>query len=126
MGQAVMQLETRIANLEDKTEFLAVREQGLVGMLCTPRDDQRVPGILVFGGSGGGIPEYEVRLLGAHGFAAFGVRYFGADGLPSSLAHIPLEYFGRAAVPVVWAWLAIRAVASWHCCLARPMPTFAR
>jgi pimeloyl-ACP methyl ester carboxylesterase len=91
-----MQLETRIADLEDKTEFLAVREQGLVGMLCMPRGDQRVPGILVFGGSGGGVPEYEVRLLAAHGFAAFGVRYFGADGLPSSLAHIPLEYFGRA------------------------------
>ena len=91
MGKTVTQLETRIADLEDKTDFRAVREQGLVGMLCTPQSDQRVPGILVFGGSGGGIPEYEVRLLGAHGFVAFGVQYFGADGLPSSLAHIPLE-----------------------------------
>lgn len=55
------------------------------------------PGILLFGGSGGGLGEvHEAQLLAAHGYPAMALAYFGISGLPEHLDRIPLEYFVRA------------------------------
>lgn len=73
-----------------------VREQGLAGKLFLPHVGNRLPAVVVLGGSRGGLREYEASLLASHGFAALALRYFGVDGLPVSLLHLPLEYFHTA------------------------------
>lgn len=74
-----------------------VRENGLVGTLFAPEDDGGVlPGVIVLGGSEGGIHETDAALLAAHGFVTFALGYFGLEGLPEHLVDVPLEYFGKA------------------------------
>jgi len=69
---------------------------GLAGKLFLPDEGDALSAVIVLGGSGGGIREYEARLLAEHGFAALALRYFSGPGLPLRLRHIPLEYFERA------------------------------
>ena len=74
-----------------------VRESGLVGTLFTPPGGGPFPGVIVLGGSEGGLnSEDAAALLSSHGYAALALAYFGAEGLPNSLEEIPLEYFKRA------------------------------
>ncbi len=78
-------------------ERVEVRENGLVGTLFAPEDDGgELPGVIVLGGSEGGLHESDAALLAAHGFVAFALGYFGMKGLPEHLVDIPLEYFGTA------------------------------
>ncbi|WP_461121544.1 acyl-CoA thioesterase/bile acid-CoA:amino acid N-acyltransferase family protein [Saccharothrix stipae] len=81
-----------------------VRENGLVGVLFEPDDDQVHPGVVVLGGSEGGLHELDAALLAGHGFAALALAYFGVPGVPEDLVEIPLEYFGTAL-----EWLGARA-----------------
>jgi len=76
-----------------------VRDSGLVGSLFH-RPGQRRPGIIVVGGSGGGLDEFSPALLANHGYTTLGLAYFGFEDLPSDLYDIPLEYFAKAI-----AWL---------------------
>jgi dienelactone hydrolase len=71
---------------------------GIYGTLFLPRDTGvRRPGVLVFGGSDGGLGRtFVASLLAAHGYPALTVAYFGVPGLPDALAEIPLEYFVKA------------------------------
>jgi dienelactone hydrolase len=73
-----------------------VREHGLVGTLYHPDGDDPLPGVLLLGGSEGGMHEDDAALLAAHGFAAMALAYYGLPGLPATLQDIPLEYFGKA------------------------------
>lgn len=76
-----------------------VREDGLYGRFFRPASAGPVPGVLVLGGSEGGLAPYVMReaaLLAGHGFAALALAYFYAGSLPDRLAGIPLEYFGGA------------------------------
>jgi dienelactone hydrolase len=58
---------------------------------------RRNPGVLVFGGSGGGLDtSSQAALLASRGFPALALAYFGEPGLPQSLSRIPLDYFVRA------------------------------
>ena len=91
---------TRLASTEverlfaaDGVERLPVREQGLTGTLFLPAGEGPFPGVFVFTGSGGGMEEGRAALLASHGFAAFALAYFHAEGLPDDLIDIPLEYF---------------------------------
>lgn len=81
-----------------------VRENGLVGVLFEPDDGEAHPGVLVLGGSEGGLPELDAALLAGHGFAALALAYFGVPGVPDDLVEVPLEYVGTAV-----AWLGERA-----------------
>lgn len=63
----------------------------------------RHPGVLVLGGSNGGVPLRTAAWLASHGFAALALAYFRYEGLPQRLEAIPLEYFGRAI-----AWMVQR------------------
>jgi dienelactone hydrolase len=76
-----------------------VRDRGLYGRFFRPATGEPVPGVLVLGGSEGGLASYVMReaaLLASHGFAALALAYFYFGSLPDRLARIPLEYFGSA------------------------------
>lgn len=75
---------------------LPVRENGLVGTLFLPGGTSLAPGVMVIGGSGGGLDEKTAALLASRGFAALALAYFAYEGLPASLVDIPLEYFETA------------------------------
>lgn len=76
-----------------------VRDHGLYGKLFRPSGRDVKPGLLVFGGSDGGLSSYAVRqaaLFADHSFVALALAYFGVGSLPKRLVNISLEYFGRA------------------------------
>ncbi|MGO9606773.1 MAG: acyl-CoA thioester hydrolase/BAAT C-terminal domain-containing protein [Candidatus Binataceae bacterium] len=84
-----------------------VREDGLVASFFHPAGGPH-PGIILLGGSGGGLAEDHPALLASHGYAVLSLGYFAMAGLPRDLMEIPLEYFERAI-----AWMrrqhAVRA-----------------
>jgi dienelactone hydrolase len=80
----------------------AIRERGVVGTMFHQQGERR-PGVIVLGGSGGGLDEFAPALLANHGYAALGLAYFGFENLPQDLYEIPLEYFGNAI-----AWMRNR------------------
>ena len=85
--------------LTDEIVSTDVRERGLYGRFFRPATGGPVPGVLVLGGSEGGLAPYVMReaaLLARHGFAALALAYFYLGALPYRLAGIPLEYFGGA------------------------------
>src|SRR5215472_13220911 len=73
-----------------------VRADGLVGTLFSPAGASRSPGILVLGGSEGGIPEALAALLASHGYTTLAIAYHGVEPLPRTFVEIPLEYFATA------------------------------
>jgi pimeloyl-ACP methyl ester carboxylesterase len=70
---------------------------GVHGFLCDPGDHHPHPGVMVLGGSEGGqgLPDVAI-LLASRGFTTLSLAYFGAEGLPSTLQNIPIEYLGGA------------------------------
>ena len=72
-----------------------VRDLGLVGSLFSHPGGPR-PGILVLGGSGGGLDEPLAALLASHGYTTLALAYFASPGLPPEMREIPLEYFKSA------------------------------
>ncbi len=83
-------------------EALAVRTEQVIGALYLPDSPGPHPGVVVIGGSEGGVGgsgRLSAALADA-GFAALAVGYFGMDGLPEQLTSIPLERFDAAL-----AWL---------------------
>ena len=75
-----------------------VRDRGLYGVVYAPADLRNLPAVLVIGGSIGGVdgPAYQAASLSSNGYVALALAYFGVDGLPSTLEHVPLEYFDVA------------------------------
>jgi dienelactone hydrolase len=68
----------------------------LHGILFVPAGSGRHAGVLVVGGSEGGLPMQKAAWLASHGFVAFALAYFRYENLPANLEAIPLEYFGSA------------------------------
>lgn len=62
----------------------------------------------------GFVDEHRGAILASHGYAALCLGYFNAEGLPSSLVNIPLEYFENA---IRWLraqpWLRDHFLAVW-------------
>lgn len=69
-----------------------VGEAGVVGVLAVPPSG-RGPGVVVLGGSGGGLEWSEERaaLLASRGVTALALAYFGIEGRPPHLVDIPIE-----------------------------------
>lgn len=91
-------------------------DEELVGDLFVPPGDGPHPGVLLLGGSGGGIPSgVRAKVLASRGYAVLALAYFqpsdiGADTgdedrsldrLPETMVEVPLSYFDHAV-----AWLA--------------------
>jgi dienelactone hydrolase len=93
--------------LADGVRPLHVEENGLRGVLFLPAPTGgapgRRPGVLVVGGSNGGLPSRPAAWLASHGYVALALAYFRYQDLPARLEAIPLEYFGRAL-----EWMARR------------------
>jgi dienelactone hydrolase len=88
------------AQLEQDAAVEGIRqlkiEGQLHGIFFLPADAGRHPGILVLGGSEGGLPNRRAAWLASHGYAALALAYFRYENLPAQLEAIPLEYFGQA------------------------------
>ncbi len=98
-GQFVARVVTMRDVVTPGVTATAVRTGGLYGAFYHPTGGPPAPGVLVLGGSEGGLNPFirrEAALLADYGYAALALAYFGAPGLPPALADIPLEYFGRA------------------------------
>lgn len=91
-------LQARAEELQ-KVVWQKVRNDGLVATLLQPKGSAQCPAIIVVGGSEGGVQSAEslAYRFAERGWAALAVAYFGTEGLPDTLANIPLEYFDRAA-----------------------------
>lgn len=74
-----------------------VRRNDLVADFMYPKRSKNLPLLIALGGSGGGfLPKKEMQSLALNGYAVLSVAYFNAEGLPSKLENIPLEYFSNA------------------------------
>jgi uncharacterized protein len=67
----------------------------LIGDLYLPVGSPAKLGVLVLGGSEGGVPS-GAKFLASKGYAALAIAYFKAPGLPETLEQIPLEYLDQA------------------------------
>lgn len=69
--------------------------KNLVGKLYLPASTKKVPVVIAFGGSDGGMNFGEANgaMIAPNGIAVLALAYFKETGLPEKLDHIPLEYF---------------------------------
>jgi len=95
-GDAVATACVERLRLPEDVSRTVIRDGGLVGTLFRPIDDGARPGVILLGGSEGGLHELDAALLANHGFAVLALAYFGTDGVPPFLVEIPLEYFEAA------------------------------
>jgi dienelactone hydrolase len=77
-----------------------LEKDGLSGFLYYPDQGGPFPGVIILGGSNGGLYEWLAQAFASNGFAALTLAYFQYPNLPPELVEIPLEYFQRAA-----AWM---------------------
>ncbi len=75
----------------------------LHGVLFLPASSGPRAGVLVLGGSEGGLMTGKAAWLASRGYAALALAYFRYEDLPPLLEGIPLEYFGNAL-----AWMTHR------------------
>jgi dienelactone hydrolase len=83
-----------------------IDEAGIFANYFSAAGGGKHPGIIVLGGSEGGLGTGSMRdakALQAHGFNALQLAYFGAPAEPEALANVPLETFDRGL-----AWLKSR------------------
>ena len=67
------------------------------GEFFAPPTHTRRPGVLLFGGSEGGLSTSGIaQLYASHGYPTLALAYFAEPGLPRTLDRIPLEYFAGA------------------------------
>jgi dienelactone hydrolase len=98
-GHPIAQMEFARPRIALGVRSLPIRSGGLVATLFLPDAMDPAAGLIVAGGSEGGIglAEELSALLASHGFAALALAYFGLPGLPQQLVRIPLEYVEAAA-----------------------------
>jgi len=91
--------------LADGATVTEVDDSGVWGLFARPPGPGPFPGVVAFGGSGGGLgPAAEwAAVLASHGFATLAIGYFGAAALPRTLVGIEVEVVERAV-----AWLVNR------------------
>lgn len=95
-GHPIAEMSFERWRMAPNTQRTVVRDRGVVGTLFCPADGGPYPGILLLGGSEGGLHELDAALLAAHGYAVLALAYFGMEGIAPFLVDIPLEYFGTA------------------------------
>lgn len=74
---------------------MSMDRDGVAAVLFVPDGDGPAPGVLLLGGSEGGVHERDAQVLSAAGFTVLALGYFGMPGLPPSLIEIPVEYLAR-------------------------------
>ena len=69
------------------------------GEFYSPLVPSKKLGVLVLGGSDGGIPSRRARIIAENGFPTLALAYFKTRRTPEYLDMIPLEYFDQ---PIAW------------------------
>jgi dienelactone hydrolase len=79
-------------------EVTSISYKNLVAKLYLPKSKGKVPVVIAFGGSDGGMNfgDANGKMIAPHGVAVLALAYFKEAGLPATLDHIPLEYFVSA------------------------------
>jgi len=95
-GQQIGRAQLEQIFLGDGVMRIPVREGALRGVLYIPPGNEPHPGVLVVGGSNGGLPLRPAAWLASHGYAALALAYLRYEDLPPQLENIPLKYFVRA------------------------------
>jgi dienelactone hydrolase len=72
---------------------------GFDGEFYPPVGSPKKLGVLVLGGSDGGIPSRRAKLIAENGFPVLALAYFKTKRTPEYLDMIPLEYFDE---PIEW------------------------
>jgi dienelactone hydrolase len=73
-----------------------LEQNGLYGFLYHPVSGGPFPGVIILGGSDGGLYEWLAQTFASNGFAALTLAYFNFQDLPQELIEIPIEYFLKA------------------------------
>lgn len=81
------------------TNDINIEDDGFVGKFYPSSSSEKRVGVLVLGGSEGGLPNKLAKPIADAGFPTLALAYFNAEGLPQELEKIPLEYFDQ---PKVW------------------------
>ncbi|TSB47786.1 acyl-CoA thioesterase/bile acid-CoA:amino acid N-acyltransferase family protein [Alkalicoccobacillus porphyridii] len=68
----------------------------VIGTLFYPAHKNALPAIVILGGSDASVHEAAAAILASQGYAVLALAYFGKDGLPKGIEHIPLEYVDKA------------------------------
>jgi dienelactone hydrolase len=95
-GEAVAGAKLEQVSMADGVRRVPIHDGRLRGILFLPPGEERHRGVLVVGGSEGGLPNRRAVWLASHGYAAFALAYFRFQDLPQQLENIPLEYFEQA------------------------------
>jgi len=74
-GQTISATDLELLSIADGTKRVEVKG-GLHGMLFEPSTPGPHPGVLVLGGSEGGLPSRNAAWLASYGYAAFALAYF--------------------------------------------------
>ena len=69
------------------------------GEFYPPQGSPKKLGVLVVGGSDGGVPSRRAKLIAENGFPVLALAYFKSKRTPEHLDMIPLEYFDE---PIEW------------------------
>ncbi len=88
-------VKPRPSGMIGNVRTVTVRDGEVVGVVYQPRRRSSACAV-VLGGSGGGVPEGLAQRVAETGVTAFGVAYFGLDGLADALVEVPLEPVQRA------------------------------
>ncbi|MFB4212428.1 acyl-CoA thioesterase/bile acid-CoA:amino acid N-acyltransferase family protein [Shouchella sp. JSM 1781072] len=80
----------------EKSIIKEALQDDVVGSLFYPEDQTDLPAIIIVGGSDGAVHESAAALLASEGYAVLALAYFGKEGLPKGIEHIPLEYVDHA------------------------------
>jgi dienelactone hydrolase len=94
-GQKAATAQLEQLGVSDGVKRINIEGQ-LHGVLLEPSGEGKHPGVLVVGGSEGGLPLRKAAWLASHGYAALALAYFRYENLPRFLEAIPLEYFRNA------------------------------
>lgn len=94
-GQQVSTAQLEQLRIADDVGRITIKGK-LHGVLFLPAGGGQRPGVLVVGGSEGGLPIAKAAWLASHGYASLALAYFRYEDLPHDLENIPLEYFGEA------------------------------
>lgn len=98
--------QTRVLSTTSvRSRRLRPRLDGIAGRYYAPTDLRgRRPGVVLFGGSEGGLSvTAEAQLLASHGYPTVALAYFDWPGVPDRLRRVQIEYFALAL-----AWLSLQ------------------
>ncbi|WP_444926032.1 acyl-CoA thioester hydrolase/BAAT C-terminal domain-containing protein [Microbulbifer sp. TRSA002] len=79
-------------------EVSKVEHKNLVANLYLPKTEKKLPVVIAFGGSEGGLDTGNANgeMIAPHGVAVLGLAYFKEKGISQTLDQIPMEYFIEA------------------------------